>query len=64
MPRRSKPHPTITRDIKRIRALTHNVQLPDIDAETRQKLRSITTAARYALDAGDLPGALSALCEA
>jgi len=61
--RRSKPHPAITRDLKRIRALTQHVQLPDVDEQTRQKLRSLTQAARTRLDAGDLPGALAALCE-
>jgi hypothetical protein len=65
MPRRSKPqHPQITRDLRRIRALTPHVTLPDIDAETRQRLRAMTQTARNRLDSGDLHGALSVMCEA
>lgn len=62
--RRSKPCSTITRDLKRIRALTQQAQLPDVDEPTREKLRSMTQAARSKFDAGDLSGALTALCEA
>ena len=62
--RRSKPHPAITRDLRRIRALTQNVQLPDVDEQTRQRLRSMSMTARVRFDAGDLSGALAALCEA
>lgn len=64
MPRKSKPHPQITRDIKRIRALTQQARLPDIDEPTRQKLRSLTTTARVRLESGDLHGALTVMCEA
>ena len=64
MPQKSKRHPAITRDLKRIRALTQNVELPDLDEPTRQRLRRLTQTARYRLDSGDLHGALSAMCEA
>lgn len=64
MPRRNKPSSAITRDLKRIRALTQNVQLPDIDEPTRERLRAMTQTASNLLDSGDLHGALNVLCEA
>lgn len=64
MPRRSNPKTAVTRDLKRIRALTKQVQLPDVDEQTRQRLRSMSLTARVRFDAGDLSGALAALCEA
>lgn len=64
MPRRSKPSTAVTRDLKRIRALTENVQMPDVDEPTREKLRAMAYEARTRLEAGDLHGTLKVLCEA
>ena len=56
--------PAVTRDLRRIRALTPYVRWPDLDAGTRARLAKLTGAARARLDAGDLPGALAALAGA
>lgn len=61
MLKRSKTQPTVTRDIRRIRALTQQVELPELDEPTRERLQRMALTARSRLEAGDLHGALSTM---